>query len=58
MRVVEKLDWKGLKVKKSVGNRKIVMSSRSDIGSERVNKEKVTVWCIKLVRDVELYHGA
>jgi hypothetical protein len=29
MLVAEKLDWKGLKIKKSVGNRKI-------IGSERV----------------------
>jgi hypothetical protein len=29
MRVAEKFDWKGLKIKKSVGN-------RSDIGSERV----------------------
>jgi hypothetical protein len=26
MRVAEKLDWKGLKIKKSVGNRKIIMS--------------------------------
>jgi hypothetical protein len=26
MRVAEKLDWKGLKIKKSVGNRKILMS--------------------------------
>jgi hypothetical protein len=26
MRVAEKLDWKGLKVKKIVGNRKIIMS--------------------------------
>jgi hypothetical protein len=24
MRVAEKLDWKGLKIKKSVGNRKII----------------------------------
>jgi hypothetical protein len=36
------LDWKGLKIKKSIGNRKIIMSdkvrrTRSDIGSERVN---------------------
>jgi hypothetical protein len=30
MQVAEKLDWKGLKIKKSFGNRKI-------IGSERVN---------------------
>jgi hypothetical protein len=29
--VAEKLDWKGLKIKKSVGNRKII------IGSERIN---------------------
>jgi hypothetical protein len=26
MLVAEKLDWKGLKIKKSVGNRKIIMS--------------------------------
>jgi hypothetical protein len=26
MRVAEKVDWKGLKIKKSVGNRKIIMS--------------------------------
>jgi hypothetical protein len=26
MQVAEKLDWKGLKIKKSVGNRKIIMS--------------------------------
>jgi hypothetical protein len=26
MRVAEKLDWKGLKIKKSNGNRKIIMS--------------------------------
>jgi hypothetical protein len=26
MRVAEKLDWKGLKIKKSVGNSKIIMS--------------------------------
>jgi hypothetical protein len=26
MRVAEKLDWKGLKIKKSVGNRKIIVS--------------------------------
>jgi hypothetical protein len=26
MRVAEILDWKGLKIKKSVGNRKILMS--------------------------------
>jgi hypothetical protein len=33
MRVAEKLYWKRLKIKKNVGNRKIM----SDIGSERVN---------------------
>jgi hypothetical protein len=26
MRVAEKLDWEGLKIKKSIGNRKIIMS--------------------------------
>jgi hypothetical protein len=26
MRVAEKLDWKGLKIKKSVGNRRSIMS--------------------------------
>jgi hypothetical protein len=36
MWVAEKLHWKGLKIKKSVGNRKIVMSI-SDIGPERIN---------------------
>jgi hypothetical protein len=27
MRVAEKLDWKGLKIKKSVGDRKIMISN-------------------------------
>jgi hypothetical protein len=35
MRVAEKLDWKGLKIKKIVGNRKIIMST------ERVNSGKI-----------------
>jgi hypothetical protein len=31
MRVAEKLDWKGLKIKEGVGNRKIIMSDEADI---------------------------
>jgi hypothetical protein len=37
MRVTEKLYWKGLKIKKSVRNRKIRCRTRSVIGPERVN---------------------
>jgi hypothetical protein len=42
MLVAEKLDWKELKIKKSVGNRKIIMSDevRHRIGSERVKLQK------------------
>jgi hypothetical protein len=35
MRVAEKLDWKGLKIKKSVGNRKIIMSDEDRKGLNR-----------------------
>jgi hypothetical protein len=31
MRVAEKLYWKGLKIKKSVGNRKIIMSDEGGV---------------------------
>jgi hypothetical protein len=37
MRVAEKVDLKGLKIKKSVGNRKNHNVGRSDVGSERIN---------------------
>jgi hypothetical protein len=42
MRVAEKLDWKGLKMKKSVGNRKII------IGSERVNNMEYSEYTLLL----------
>jgi hypothetical protein len=38
MRVAEKLDWKGLKIKKIVENRKIIMSDEVRQGSVRVNE--------------------
>jgi hypothetical protein len=39
MRVAEKSDWKGLKIKKGVGNRKIIMSDevRHWIGKLRLD---------------------
>jgi hypothetical protein len=34
--VAEKLDWKGLKIKKNVGKRKIIMSDEVDLMSDLV----------------------
>jgi hypothetical protein len=46
MRLAEKLDWKGLKIKKGVGNRKIIMSD--EVG-HRIGKGLIETGRISLV---------
>jgi hypothetical protein len=44
MRVAEKLDWKGLKIKKSVGNRKIGLERvkiKKSVGNRKIGLERV-----------------